>query len=74
MCVLSHLSGPVHLMATLMYGSGLRLIETCRLRVHDIDFDRQIITVRARKGDYGALLGKCVFGRRGTLPPLPGKP
>ncbi|MDI4637468.1 integron integrase [Halomonas sp. BMC7] len=51
MRVLSHLSGPMHLMGTLMYGSGLRLIETCRLRVRDIDFDRQIITVRAGKGD-----------------------
>ncbi|WP_282042232.1 integron integrase [Halomonas alimentaria] len=51
MRVLSHLSGPMHLMATLMYGSGLRLIETCRLRVRDIDFERQIITVRAGKGD-----------------------
>src|SRR5690554_7630871 len=51
MRVLSHLSGPMHLMSTLMYGSGLRLIETCRLRVRDIDFERQIITVRAGKGD-----------------------
>ncbi|MAX32087.1 MAG: recombinase XerD [Halomonadaceae bacterium] len=51
MRVLSHLSGPMHLMGTLMYGSGLRLIETCRLRVRDIGFDRQIITVRAGKGD-----------------------
>lgn len=48
---LSHLAGPMHLMATLMYGSGLRLIETCRLRVRDIDFARQIVTVRAGKGD-----------------------
>ncbi len=51
MRVLSHLSGTMHLMGTLMYGSGLRLIETCRLRVRDIDFERQIITVRAGKGD-----------------------
>src|SRR5690554_2352855 len=51
MRVLSHLPGPMHLMSTLMYGSGLRLIETCRLRVRDIDFERQIITVRAGKGD-----------------------
>ncbi|TLF46069.1 integron integrase [Halomonas urmiana] len=51
MRVLSQLSGPMNLMATLMYGSGLRLIETCRLRVRDIDVERQIITVRAGKGD-----------------------
>lgn len=38
-------------MAALMYGVGLRLIETSRLRVRDIDLDRQIITVRAVKGD-----------------------
>lgn len=40
----------MHLMATLMYGSGLRLIETCRFRVRDIDTERHIITVRAGKG------------------------
>ncbi|MDW5375361.1 integron integrase [Halomonas sp. HP20-15] len=51
MHVLNQLSGPMHLMATLMYGSGLRVLETCRLRVRDIDFERQIITVRAGKGD-----------------------
>ncbi|WP_163560359.1 integron integrase [Halomonas sp. NO4] len=49
--VLNQLSGPVHLMATLMYGSGLRVLETCRLRVRDIDFDRQVQTIRAGKGD-----------------------
>lgn len=51
MRVLNQLSGPMNLMATLMYGSGLRLIETCRLRVRDIDTERHIITVRAGKGD-----------------------
>jgi site-specific recombinase XerD len=49
--VLNRLSDPMHLMATLMYGSGLQVLETCRLRVRDIDFDHQIITVRADKGD-----------------------
>jgi integron integrase len=49
--VLSHLSGPMRLMGSLMYGSGLRLLETCRLRVQDIDFERQLVTVRAGKGD-----------------------
>ncbi|WP_227370275.1 integron integrase [Halomonas sp. M20] len=49
--VLCHLSGPMYLMSALMYGSGLRLLETCRLRVRDIDFELQVITVRAGKGD-----------------------
>ncbi len=51
MRVLSHLSGPMHLMAALMYGGGLRVTEACRLRVRDIDFNRQVLTVRSGKGD-----------------------
>ncbi|MDT8880566.1 integron integrase [Halomonas saccharevitans] len=51
MRVLGKLAGHMHLMGTLMYGSGLRLIETCRLRVRDIEIQGQIITVRAGKGD-----------------------
>lgn len=42
--------GAVWLMASLMYGSGLRLLECCRLRVRDIDFDRGEITIRDGKG------------------------
>jgi integron integrase len=42
---------PYPLMARLMYGAGLRLIECCRLRVKDVDLDRQQITVRQGKGD-----------------------
>jgi integron integrase len=38
-------------MATLLYGSGLRLLECCRVRVKDIDFARNQITVRRGKGD-----------------------
>jgi site-specific recombinase XerD len=33
--------GPVSLMAGIMYGAGLRVMEACRLRVKDIDFDRK---------------------------------
>jgi len=33
-----------------MYGAGLRLMEACRLRVKDVDFDRQAIMVRDGKG------------------------
>ena len=42
---------PYALMARLLYGTGMRLIECCRLRVKDIDFDRSQILVRAGKGD-----------------------
>ncbi len=48
--VLSHMSGAPKLCATLMYGSGLRLLECMRLRVKDVDFDRHEIVVRSGKG------------------------
>lgn len=41
---------PVWLMASLMYGSGLRLMECCRLRVKDVDLSCREITVRDGKG------------------------
>ncbi len=48
--VLSHLHGDKWLMASLMYGAGLRLMECLRLRVQDIDFSGNEITVRDGKG------------------------
>lgn len=42
---------PYGLMARLMYGTGLRLMECCRLRVKDVDFARLQIVVRQGKGD-----------------------
>jgi integron integrase len=48
--VLGRLRGTVWLMASLMYGSGLRLMECCRLRVKDLDLSRREITVRDGKG------------------------
>jgi integron integrase len=48
--VLGHLRGQHHLMASLLYGSGLRLMECVRLRVKDIDFEYGQITVRDGKG------------------------
>ncbi|MCS6804707.1 MAG: integron integrase [Acidobacteriota bacterium] len=48
--VLSHLQGDKWLMVSLMYGGGLRLMECLQLRVQDIDFARNEITVRDGKG------------------------
>jgi integron integrase len=48
--VLRHLRGMPLLMCSLMYGAGLRLLECCRLRVKDVDFDRREITVHDGKG------------------------
>lgn len=49
--VLSHLRAEMWLMASLLYGSGLRLMECVRLRVKDIDFAQLQITVREGKGN-----------------------
>ncbi len=48
--VIANLSGIHQLMAKLLYGSGLRLMECVRLRVKDIDFDYKTVTVRDGKG------------------------
>jgi integron integrase len=45
------LEGTVGLMVRLMYGTGLRLMECCRLRVKDVDFARGQIVIRGAKGD-----------------------
>jgi integron integrase len=48
--VLNNLTGDKWLMASMMYGAGLRLMECLRLRVQDIDFSRSEITIRDGKG------------------------
>ena len=48
--VLSNINGIHLLMANLLYGSGLRLMECIRLRVHDVDFKRNLLYIRAAKG------------------------
>lgn len=49
--VLAQLPEPHRLLATLLYGSGLRLLEGLRLRVKDVDPDRRQLVVRDGKGD-----------------------
>jgi integron integrase len=48
--VLNHLEGSIHLIACLLYGSGLRLMEALRLRVKDVDLSKRIVVVRNGKG------------------------
>ncbi len=49
--VLGRLDGMPRLMACLLYGAGLRVLECCRLRVQDVDFTANQIVVRGGKGD-----------------------
>ena len=58
-CVLTHeeataliarLGQPHQLLASLMYGAGLRVVEAARLRIKDVDFDKQVITIHDGKG------------------------
>lgn len=57
--VLENMHGVLHLIASLLYGGGLRLNECLRLRIKDIDFDYRQIIIRDGKGEKD---------RRTTLP------
>lgn len=50
LAVIGRLAPPYDLLASLMYGAGLRVVEAARLRVKDVDFDKQVIIVRDGKG------------------------
>lgn len=49
--LLHELSGTMHLVAALLYGTGMRVLEGLRLRIKDVDLERREITVRQGKGD-----------------------
>ena len=61
--LLAQMQGETALLARLLYGTGMRLMESLRLRVKDVDFDRHVIIVREAKG------GKDRVGR-GALSPF----
>ncbi len=51
-CLLNAIEAPTYrLLAELLYGCGMRLMEAVRLRVFDVDFSNQYILVRRAKGD-----------------------
>jgi integron integrase len=49
--VISLMDGTAQVVAKLLYGSGLRIMEAARLRVKDVDFQMKQLTVRSGKGD-----------------------
>lgn len=65
LALLGRLTPPWLLMAELLYGAGLRLMECVTLRIKDIDFDRHQLTVRRGKGgkDRVALLPSSLESR-----------
>jgi integron integrase len=60
--VFAHMQGIHLLMAKILYGCGLRLMECIRLRIQDLDFERNLIYIRDAKGgkDRTTLLPKSI--------------
>lgn len=63
--VIAKMHGPTRLMASLLYGSGLRLLECCKLRVKDIDLEKRELIVREGKGQKDR---RTMFPERLTEP------
>lgn len=49
--LMAQMQGTEALLARLLYGTGMRLMEGIRLRIKDVDFDRKVIVVRQAKGN-----------------------
>lgn len=62
--IIEHLAGEHRLLASLMYGAGLRVMEAVRLRVQDVDFANNCLIVREAKGQKWrrTLLPKSLVG------------
>lgn len=61
--VIAQLPPPHRLIASLMYGAGLRVSEACRLRIKDVDFNLHRLVIRSSKGgkDRTTLLPQTLF-------------
>jgi site-specific recombinase XerD len=64
--ILTHMEGVTALLARLLYGTGMRLMEGMRLRIKDVDFVRLVIIVRDAKGGKD----RVVMLPRSLLPQL----
>ncbi len=59
--ILRRLQGAPRLMASLMYGAGLRLLECCRLRVKDVDFARAEMIASADSTSWISAMGPAAW-------------
>lgn len=66
--ILRELHGVERLMASLLYGSGLRLLECCRLRVQDVESSRSELTIRNGKGAKDRVAPLPCFNARSEQP------
>ena len=57
------MSGTNQLIASLLYGSGMRLVECLRLRVNDVDLGYNLIVIRDGKGEKDRIRAKNNFTR-----------
>ena len=64
--LLAQMGGVTALLARLLYGTGMRLMEGMRLRIKDVDFERHVIIVREAKGAKD----RVVMLPRSLAPPL----
>ncbi|WP_205701030.1 integron integrase [Jeongeupia sp. USM3] len=60
--LLAQMQGTTALVARLLYGTGMRVLEALRLRVKDVDFERGLVVVRDGKGnkDRVTMLPRCL--------------
>jgi integron integrase len=65
--LMEQMRGQYRIMAELMYGSGLRLMECLRLRVKDVDFERETVTLQ---GDTKSNRGRVTLLPRACIPML----